>query len=962
MPRLSPATPVLLAALLLWGTTGCVQLTETLPAPALPARWPQETSDLKPDPAVTWGRLDNGLRYAILPHATPAGRVSAFLLVQTGSYYERASESGYAHFIEHLAYRDLRGVPDGVIATLEKLGADTTSQSMGTTGLFETEYRLDNLPVDEPATLATGLHLLRAIADGIEFNAASISREGGVILAEGLTRGAMMANGRPSELEFLPPAATPPRPTELAALFGNTRLTHRFPIGEEGSIRGATAPRLRAFYERWYRPERMVLAIVGEVQPGAVVDLVRQQFASLVAQGSPPTPPALEWPDRRGTLGAYLNHWETEPLTRVAFCSLAPVTGSDTAARRRESLVRRLALAMLNGRLERDARSDDATVLSAEPILSHSLPGLELGLIRADVTPPLWLKAVTMLDYEMRRAREQGFAGTELARVVKAETIRVNAAARQADHRPAPELAQALAFATARGVVFTSAADDRDLTAAQLATITEAQCQSALARLLPPEKLSLAIAGPFPGGPPDFSVVAKAMDASRGEAVVAYPPPPPLRPFPYTDFGPAGEVVRTVHVADYDADLLQFANGVRLNLKRTSFEPGRVHAQLRVDIGRLATPADKPGLELKTLGWPFGGLRGLSSEELAATLTDLENNPSVAANADDFRLSDNEDAANLPLLLQLLAALFTQPAFREEKRAVEYARQSVASYSITASGTASLAFQQRMTSGHPALRLANAEQLARLTNDDLKAWLLPQLASAPLELSLVGDFDPPAAIEAVARTLGALPARGTADPFAALRQVAFPPPPFTDTVTFSGNSGVAAAMLGWPAPEAQAPAASARGRLLAAILEQRLWQKLRVEMGETYALGASFDTDDTYRPTLRCLHCSVETAPAQIEKIAAVVRSVATTLGREGATAEELERARGPMVHDVETGLRNNDWLLDLVSVAQSDPDYALGWAHAADDYRTATLAEINALAREVLVDARFCQLIARPK
>ena len=31
--------------------------------------WPFEGSDVKPDPNVTWGKLDNGLRYVIIPTA-----------------------------------------------------------------------------------------------------------------------------------------------------------------------------------------------------------------------------------------------------------------------------------------------------------------------------------------------------------------------------------------------------------------------------------------------------------------------------------------------------------------------------------------------------------------------------------------------------------------------------------------------------------------------------------------------------------------------------------------------------------------------------------------------------------------------------------------------------------------------------------------------------------------------------
>ena len=57
---------------------------------------PWDHSDLKPDPAMTYGVLPNGVRYVILPHQTPKGRVSLYLDVQAGSYFETPEQLGYA--------------------------------------------------------------------------------------------------------------------------------------------------------------------------------------------------------------------------------------------------------------------------------------------------------------------------------------------------------------------------------------------------------------------------------------------------------------------------------------------------------------------------------------------------------------------------------------------------------------------------------------------------------------------------------------------------------------------------------------------------------------------------------------------------------------------------------------------------------------------------------------------------
>lgn len=40
--------------------------------------WPSERSDLQPDPALTRGTLDNGLRYVVLENQEPRDRVALF--------------------------------------------------------------------------------------------------------------------------------------------------------------------------------------------------------------------------------------------------------------------------------------------------------------------------------------------------------------------------------------------------------------------------------------------------------------------------------------------------------------------------------------------------------------------------------------------------------------------------------------------------------------------------------------------------------------------------------------------------------------------------------------------------------------------------------------------------------------------------------------------------------------------
>ena len=46
--------------------------------------WPQAKSDIPADPAIRFGALPNGMRYAIMKNTTPAGQTSLRLRVGSG--------------------------------------------------------------------------------------------------------------------------------------------------------------------------------------------------------------------------------------------------------------------------------------------------------------------------------------------------------------------------------------------------------------------------------------------------------------------------------------------------------------------------------------------------------------------------------------------------------------------------------------------------------------------------------------------------------------------------------------------------------------------------------------------------------------------------------------------------------------------------------------------------------------
>ena len=119
------------------------QFREASPAsqPSAYSGWPQENSDIAPDPDSRFGRLDNGLRFIIKENHTPRDRVSMHLLVQAGSLYEKSEEQGIAHFIEHMLFNgSAHFAPGEMVKFFQRIGMQFGPDANAHTGFDQTVF------------------------------------------------------------------------------------------------------------------------------------------------------------------------------------------------------------------------------------------------------------------------------------------------------------------------------------------------------------------------------------------------------------------------------------------------------------------------------------------------------------------------------------------------------------------------------------------------------------------------------------------------------------------------------------------------------------------------------------------------------------------------------------------------------------------------------------------------------
>ncbi|MEP4546766.1 MAG: insulinase family protein [Saccharospirillum sp.] len=198
---------------------------------------------------------------------------SISLLVKAGSLQEEASELGYAHFVEHMAFNGTEAFPGETIRTqLESLGMSLGDHSNAYTTFDHTSYDLHLNTVD-PERLEAAIQLLSEWAYRIEFNDQEVQKEKAIIIEE----------WRLSETE----ADRVDARIQENYLAGS-RLAERLPIGTKQSIESATADALETFYQRWYRANNMAIIVTGDVDEQLVSELVAQYFPEDTQQSPDP--------------------------------------------------------------------------------------------------------------------------------------------------------------------------------------------------------------------------------------------------------------------------------------------------------------------------------------------------------------------------------------------------------------------------------------------------------------------------------------------------------------------------------------------------------------------------------------------------------------------------------------------------------------------------------------------------
>jgi len=924
------------------------------PEPAVakvaPKPWPQASSDIAPDPGATFGTLDNGFRYIIYPNAEPPKRVSLRLHIASGSLMEAEDQRGIAHFLEHMVFNGTKHYTAAdLIPRMQRLGIAFGAHANAYTSFDETVYMLD-LPDLSEDTLNLAFTVMRDFGDGALLTTEEIDKERGVVLSEKVSRDSVGYRLMQQQFDKLLP---------------DSLLTKRFPIGLEEVLKSAPRERFVDLYSRYYTPERMTFVVVGDIKPDEVKSRIEASFASMVNPAKPGENPDLGKIHQPEGLETAVFHDKEISSTDVSLTLVRPhVEKPDTAATRAEEMPLDIAHSIIDRRFERISKEKNSPVAAGSASKEALFNFVELGSISVTAADDRWKEVVPVIEKEFRRAMEHGFTDSELA---EAKSNLLNAYEQQVKQK-ATRKSEGIATALAKSIndkeVFSDPETDLELARKSLDAIDTAACHKAFKAFweAPGYHLILTTKEKPENAEKDLAALFEDSRTTPVEALAAKA----IQVFDYSNFGKPGTVATRKEVADLGITQLALSNKVRVNLKRTDFEKGKIRMLARIGSGKLTQPKDTPMLDAFAQAvFEGGGLGKHSNDDLQQILAGRNVGSTLGIGDDAFTLGGTTTPADFTTQCQLMCASLTDPGYREEalwqfQKAIPMIYQQL---KHTPAGP-----QQEMESwlhgGDFRYSVASEEKLKSYTIEDAKKWLTPELTKGYMELTIVGDFEIDTILPDLLATFGALPVRAAAAPLLPeARKVKLPNAPGSKVFTYDSKIPQAVAFTIWKTAGIRGNQKEFRRlNLLAEILGDRLREEIREKLGASYSPNAGADGSDALEGVGYVLSESIG-KPEDTEKLLNTMRDLADKLATQGASADELDRALKPTLGMLEKSLRDNSyWLGTVMSQSQSDPK-RLDMARTRDaDYKSITLAEINALAKKYLAAENALLVTIKPK
>ena len=920
---------VALALIALW-LAGCASRTP----PATGAMAAMGAGALaQPDPEVIIGHLANGLTYAVRQVRSSEG-ASMVLHMKAGSFEEDASERGLAHFIEHMAFRSTAHFPQGTLfPQLAQQGIAVGQDQNASTAVYGTTYYID-MPKATDAALAVSAVWLRDVADGLLLKPEDVNAERGAVMSEIAQRDNVARSEAEASEHFFAP---------------DLRGAARSPGGSTAILQSAGPAQLRAFYERWYRPQNAILVVTGNRPAAALKALVEKQFSSWSNRtpgAARPQPGGFDF-SRTSDVQVFVDPQAQSGVQICRFTRAKPHIPEGL-----DSWIDRLAneawAFALRQRLARAAEGAGPPFTRAQVAVGTQVYyQLDEVCVSAQPTGGDWKKALAEMSKEVRSLDAFGITAAEFTQFQLGVINRVSATVDSVGKRSPHDITSTVLGNLISGDTFDTAEEDRRMQLTALSVLNRDKINAAFHAGWSSAAQPLIFVT-TPASIDRTAVMSAWRDLQTAEAEPAVGPT--ARDWPYVLAGEPGKVVKRDLIQDPGFVRLSFANGLVVNFKQSSLVKDRYIVLARLGDGlRALPPEDRVKATLGASALVAGGLGKLSGQDLADFCRTHGCGVALGAGPLAYTLLGTSKPDVLQLELQLMGAFLTDPGFRPELNArlpvlVDAYVRNLTLDPVRAADEAQL--EAAMPDAAPPPR----EVLSHYTAAEFDRVLRPILTRAPIELTLIGDLTEAEATRALSATLGALPPRtGSGLARATPERLSYEKVKAAHVQAYHvGAKDRAAVVLTWPlfTPSLDRIREQHVLSLVSGIFQNAAFDEMREKLGKTYTPTVSLAFTDGDQGALNLV---IQSSPVDVALVEDAAKKIAARLAAGEITDKDLDRVRIPIVSKAADRRDNQAWWLAAMDGSAHDGKALKNLLTYDDDIRTITLDEVKAATRQWL-------------
>ncbi len=868
------------------------------------------------DPAVRKGTLDNGLTYYIRHNDKPANRAEFYLATNVGAIQETPDQDGLAHFLEHMCFNGTKNFPGkALLEWLQSIGASFGGNVNAATGIDQTQYMLNNIPLVRPTVVDSCLLILHDYSHFVTNDPVEIDKERPVIIEERRSR----RNAQWRSFE-----------KSLPYLYGDTKYSTCTLIGSQENLETFKPESLVNFYRTWYRPDMQAVVVVGDINVDEVEAKIKSIWADIPKAENPKQKDKIsigEFTEPR--VGVLTDPETTSPTIELYWINDARDEAlNSTATGFSVDFIENLIGNIMYERF------NDITSKADSPYLRGSFSYGKLNDAMEATVGSVTLKEDNIEGgfksflTELEKLKRFGFSEGEVTRAKDNLLSYFEKAANEAETRKNPEFVHPLVNNFFDNEAYMEPSQEYELAKAFAGQINAQLLNQMASELIPENNLVVIYSGPQKEGiaTPTESRLLALMEEVKAAEIEA--PAEETASEPLMDPSKLkGAKVKKTASTIYDATQWTLKNGVKVVVLPTDYKKDQILFNLFKAGGQsLINDEDIASFDNSVYNM-FEYVQGVSKfkgTELSKMLAGK--NVSVSSYIDDLYsgITGRSTVKDLETALQLLYLEYTDPRFDQEEW--DNAISQLKSLLPNMENTPNYALQKEITKAvyedSPRNEIVSMEKLGKVSLAAVEKNYKKLFADAKDAVMVItGDINLETLKPLVEKYVGSLPKGKKAtswknvgpffkkgenvDVFSSVMET----PLCTVLGVYTDYSPFSVAKL-------------VNAKAVSYVLDQIYVDTLREDEGGTYGASTAADVQkDPEEKTM--LQVAFQCNPAMVENLRVICRDEFRKLAENGPTDEQFNRTIENFKKNIpESRISNQYWMSNIIKFFKNGYDY----------------------------------------